>query len=687
MSGTRRGGPPPGSPPGPRSAPRLGPRFGPLLASGETLRDIGGAVSAIPLTHPGNRRWWIAFAAALALLGVFALTLGYLLYAGPGIWGNNNAVVWALDIASYDWWIGVACGSVLVSGVLMLLEAEWRGAVNRIAETVALLATAAAGLYPIIHLGRPWFFFWNLPYPNTYDLWPQFRSPLLWDAIDIVSFLVIALSLWYIGLLPDLATLRDRAHAEAMRQREVGAPTRRVALLRAQVYGIVASGWRGSAAHWQIWGQAYRTVALLGVLLVISVQTGASVMLAGSLMPGWHGTLLPISFLVHAVLSGVGVTAAIVVTVRVVYGLDALITARHLDVLGRLMLCLGCASAYCYAAEAFGTLLNGHAPERAVLIRRFTGAHAPAFWTAVICLVGAPQVLWSARARVSPLAIAAVGLLAAAGAYADHVMVLVVTLTQDFLPAARLSYAENAWGIATFAGSVGLFLTLLLLFLRYLPAVSIAETRRLALAQAPAAGAAEAARGVRRPEAEPHAGPLWGVAAAFATQADLAAALQALSGMRGGDVHLDGHGPVPMPRALRPLGLEGRSILPYALAGALLGGGAFYALCVYATAYDYVFLIGGRPRFSWPSFVVPSVSCAMMTGCLAIHVALLVLNRLPRLNHPAFNIPGFLRASDDRFFLSAEAQGDGFDAGRIERRLAALPAEAGRPLEIRRIPR
>jgi Ni/Fe-hydrogenase subunit HybB-like protein len=615
--------------------------------------------------------------------------LGYLLAAGPGIWGNNNAVVWALDIASYDWWIGVASGSLLVSAVLLLLGAEWRGAVNRVAETLALIATAAAGLYPIIHLGRPWFFFWNLPYPNTYNLWPQFRSPLLWDAIDIVAFLVICVSLWFIGLLPDLATLRDRAFAEAKRQADAKAPTRKIARLRAQVYGIAASGWRGSAAHWQIWVQAYRTVALLGVLLVVSVQTGASVMLAGSLMPGWHSTLLPVSFLVNAVYSGVGMTAVIVMLIRLVYGLDALVTPRHLDVLGRLLLCLGCASAYCYAAEYFDTFLNGDAQARGVLARRMTGDHALISWTAILCLVLPAQILWSVRARTAPLALAAVGLLVAIGAYADHVMVLVVTLTQDFLPSSRLPYGVDIWGIATFAGSVGLFLTLLLLFLRYLPAISIVESRRLALTEAPAVqdAARAAASRTAGPEENPTEAPLWGVSASFASQGDLAAALQAVSGIGPDHVHLDGHGPVPMPRTLRPLGLEGRSILPYALAGALLGGAGFYGMCVYATAYDYVFLIGGRPRLSWPSFVVPSISFAMMAGCVAIHLALLVLNRLPRLNHPAFNIPGFLRATDDRFFLTAEARDDRFDAARIERRLAGLPAEAGRPLEIRRIPR
>ncbi|MCJ2026242.1 quinol:electron acceptor oxidoreductase subunit ActD [Methylobacterium sp. J-067] len=653
----------------------------PAIRPGEDMRSVGEAVTTITLAHPAGRRWWIAFAGAAALLGLFALTLCYLLYEGVGIWDNNNAVVWALDIASYDWWIGVACGSLLVSGILLLLGVEWRGPVSRVAETVGLLATAAAGLYPIIHLGRPWFFYWNLPYPNTFGLWPQFRSPLLWDAIDIVSFLVLALSLWYIGLLPDIACLRDRAYAEAARQIEAVAPTRKTALLRARAYGILASGWRGSAAHWQIRGQAYRIVALLGVLLVVSVQTGASVMLAGSVMPGWHGTLMPVSFLVHAVLSGVGVTAALMMLVRGVYGLSSLVTDRHLDVLARLMLCLGCASAYCYGAEIFDTFLAGDAAGRAVLMRRMEGGHALAFWAAVIGLTLPPQAFWSARARRSPLILAVVGLLVAAGAYADHVMILVVTLTQDFLPSSRLPYSIDHWGVATFVGSIGLFLTLILLFVRYLPSVSITEIRRLV----PTGAQAAAAASTRRPEGERDA-PLWGVAASFPSEAELAAALQALSSLQD-RIHLDGYGPVPMPRTLRALGLEGRSILPYALGGALVGGAAFYGMCIYATAYDYVFLVGGRPRFSWPSFVVPSVSFAMLTGCLAVHAALLWLNRLPRLNHPAFNIPGFLNASQDRFFLAVELRDDSPEAARIERRLAALPQGSGRPLAIARIPR
>ncbi|HEV7439583.1 MAG TPA: quinol:electron acceptor oxidoreductase subunit ActD [Methylobacterium sp.] len=660
-----------------------------LIGPDATIRGIGSTVTGIPLGHPANRRWWIAFAGALALLGVFGAAIGWLLLNGVGIWGNNNAVVWALDIASYDWWIGIASGSLLVSAVLLLLGAEWRSAINRIAETSALLCTLAAGLYPILHLGRPWFFYWNLPYPNTLALWPQFRSPLVWDAIDIVSYLVVCVSFWYIGLLPDLAALRDRAYEAALATEKTYGRIRTLALLKAQLYGILAAGWRGSASHWQLWVQAYRTIGLLGVLLVVSLQTGASVMLAGSVLPGWHDTILPVTFLVNAVFSGVGVTAALTVMIRAVYGLDALITERHLAILARLMLCLGLASLYCYATEIFSTFLHGDAYERATLVRRMTGAHAWAFWTIVACMLVPVQAFWFAAARRSGLTIAAIGILVAIGAYADHFMVLVVTLQQDFLPSSRLAYGVSVWGLATLAGSIGLFLTLLLLFLRYLPVVSITETRRLALDHAPAARAAPREPGdpLAAGDADPRDAPLWGISAEFASEADLVAAAKALNRFQSEHVHVDAHGPVPIPEALRALRIRDRSIRPYAILGALLGGGAFLAMCIYATAYDYPFLIGGRPRFSWPSFVVPSVSFAMMSGTLAIHLALLVLNRLPRLNHPAFNIPGFSRSTADRYFLSAEAQGDDFDAEAIAETLASLPPEAGRPITIRRIAR
>ncbi|GJD47880.1 hypothetical protein OPKNFCMD_0592 [Methylobacterium crusticola] len=652
-----------------------------LLAAQADFASIGRAVAGGP-DRTRARPWWIAFAGACGLLAVFAAALFWLLLNGVGVWDNNNPVVWALDIVAYDWWIGIACGALLVSTTLRLTGAPWRSAIDRVAETATVLAAAAAALYPIIHLGRPWVFYWTLPYPNTLALWPQFRSPLVWDAVDIVSFLGLASSIWYLGLLPDLAALRDRAFEAALaelRAADAGrGRRRRTTLLRAQAYGILALGWRGAVVHWERWLLATRTLAVLGLILVVSLQTGASVMLAGSVLPGWHDTLLPVTFLIGSLLSGVGVTAALTVLVRRALALEALITERHLAALGRLMLVLGLASAYCYATEIFASLLHGDAFDRAVVVRRLAGAHAWAFWTIVACALLPVQLFWLRAARRSGPAVALVGILVAVGSFADHFMLLIVTLSHDFLPSSAHSYAAGAWGVATLAGSVGLFLALLLIGLRTLPMVSIVETRRLAEAhpQGPAAG--EAAP--REPETAP--APLWGVTAEFASARDLAAAMRTVGSL---GARREAYGPVPMPEAAEILGQPAGHIPLFALAAALAGAAAFMAMCLYAVGIDYVFDIGGRPRLSWQSFVVPSVSFGMLCGALATVLALLVENRLPRLNHPAFNIPDFTRATQDRFFLAFEARDDRFDAERIERALLSL--RGPRALMIRRVPR
>ncbi len=445
----------------------------PFLAGGETYRSVGRRVADIAFRHPLRWRWWLAFAVSLGMTGLLAAAVFLLLYEGVGIWGNNIPVTWALDIASYDWWIGIASGSLLISATFLLLGIEWRGALNRITETTALIAAAAAGLYPIIHLGRPWFFYWNLPYPNTLVLWPQFRSPLFWDAVDIISFLGIALSLWSIGLLPDLATLRDRALEEVERQDGRGR-------FRAQLYGIVSLGWRGSAAHWRRWVQAYRIAAGLGVVLVVSLQTGAAVMFAGTVEPGWHDTLLPFAFVVAALYSGVAFMAAAAVLLRSIFGLADYITGRHLDLIAWMLLGLGLLNLYCYGQEFFTTLIGGTSFDVAVLGRRFAGEHAWALWTIIICSLVPVHVFWLARARRSPVLLFVVGLLVTAGIYADHFMVLVVTLQQDFLPSAYHPYVVYAWEVLTLLGSVGLFFAIALLALRYVPLVSIVGIKPMA---------------------------------------------------------------------------------------------------------------------------------------------------------------------------------------------------------------
>ena len=445
-----------------------------LIEPGQNWQSVEREVIGLALDNRIGLRWWIAFAASAGLFGIMLICLAWQLYEGVGVWGNNNPVEWALDIVSYDWWIGIASGALVVSAVLLLTDAQWRGALNRITETMGLVAAAAAGLYPIVHLGRPWFFYWNLPYPNTFQLWPQVRSPLFWDAIDIVSYLGITLSFWYVGLIPDLASMRDRAVERI--GRGPGMPIR---LLRAQLYGLAAAGWRGSAMHWARWTQVYRTIAIFGVLLVLSLQTGASVMFAGVAEPGWHDTLLPVTFLAGSILSGVGGVAVLAVVLRKVFRLGPLITERHLDLIAILLLGLAILSLYCEAASFGLTSLTGSDYDKATLARRLTGINAWSTWTLITCALIPPHLFWIPALRRSGFLLFLVGLLAVIGIYGDHFMVIVITLQHDYLPSSAHPYAPTIWGLGTFFGSVGLFAMLILLFLRYLPAISVVEVRRL----------------------------------------------------------------------------------------------------------------------------------------------------------------------------------------------------------------
>ena len=634
------------------------------LSPGRALGDI---VADIPLARGGWGRWWLAIAGSLALCGLLVVSLGFLFWQGVGIWGNNIPVTWALDIVSYDWWIGIACGGLLVSGLFLLLDVEWRGAINRISETMALLAAAAAAVYPIIHLGRPWFFYWNLPYFNTFALWPQFRSPLYWDAIDILAFLGVALAFWFTGLLPDLANLRDRACAR------IGADGK--GRLRAQLYGIAALGWRGSAVHWHRWTHAYRILALLGLLVVGSLQTGAAVMFAGTAEPGWHDTLLPIEFLIGAVLSGVGMLTMLTMVLRSAFRLQALITVRHLDVLSWLMLGLGCVLLYCEAASVFAVLVGHDAADHANLARRFAGPHAWAWWMMIAGALLPVHLLWFGAFRRSPSTLAIVGLCAAAGIWGDHFTVIVVTLQRDFMPSAAHGYSIDLWELATFLGSAGLFLFLLLLFLRLLPIVSLVETR-----EERAAGLK--GRAVARWPAPDLQATHWAVGAEFADAAALVAAVRLLRSRHLRRVET--YTPVPYRAVDQALGLSSHALRIVAGLGFVVGGGAMFGMCTYATVYDYVFDIGGRPRFSWPSFVVPSVSCGLLCAGLATFLAMISANRLPRLNHPAFNIPGFLGASQDRLFVVVAAHEEDIDPAVIEQAFADLD---DRPLASGRVPR
>ena len=418
-----------------------------------TDRTVPDRIATVALEHPGQRRWLLALLASLGLVGLLMASIAWALVEGVGIWGNNIPVAWALDIVSYDYWIGLATGALLTSAATLLFGTGLRGGVNRVAETVAVVAALAAAIYPILHLGRPWFFFWNLPYPNTLVLWPQFRSPLVWDEMDILGYLAVSLTFWYVGLIPDLAAMRDRSRS----------------LLRARIYGVAALGWRGSAVHWRRWRHAYRSLAVLAVLIVVCLQTGASVMYAATVEPGWHDTLLPALFVATAAFTGLAGVLAVAVVVRQGLGLQQAVTTAHLDLLGKLLLGAGIASIYCYGFDLFGSGMGHDGFALAVQARRLPGSLAWSYWAVSGAAVVPVALLWLAPWRRGPAVALAVSVLVLVGMWADRFMLLVSTQVRDFLPSSQHAYASTFWEWSTFVGTAGLLMLLLLLGARYLP--------------------------------------------------------------------------------------------------------------------------------------------------------------------------------------------------------------------------
>ncbi|MEX2175564.1 MAG: NrfD/PsrC family molybdoenzyme membrane anchor subunit [Pirellulaceae bacterium] len=445
-------------PPGDRGA-----GSSPVIEPGHTYATVTDQISAIVLTGRTPRSWWVAFCISLSLLMVFLYATVYLLTTGVGIWGNNIPVAWAFDIINFVWWIGIGHAGTLISAVLLLFRQQWRTSINRFAEAMTLFAVACAGLYPLLHLGRPWVFYWLLPYPNTLGLWPQFRSPLVWDVFAVSTYATVSLLFWYVGLIPDLATLRDRA-------------TRRWAQV---IYGVLAMGWRGSATHWHRYQTAYLLLAGLATPLVVSVHSIVGLDFAASTVPGWHVTLFPPYFVAGAIFSGFAMVMTLAIPLRQVYSLQDFITLRHLSNMAKVMLATGLMVAYGYLMEAFFAWYSGNPYERYLAVNRAMGPYAALYWSLIFCNVLVPQLLWFRRVRKNVPLLFAIALIVNVGMWLERFVIIVISLHRDYLPSSWEMYYPTVWDFAHFFGSIGLFLTLLLLFIRFLPVISIFELREL----------------------------------------------------------------------------------------------------------------------------------------------------------------------------------------------------------------
>ena len=438
------------------------PRY-PVIAPGHTLTTVTDQISSIVLRKRAPLGWWIAIAITGAMTLMLLVAITRLVTTGIGIWGNNQPVGWGFAIINFVWWIGIGHAGTLISAILLLLRQAWRTSINRFAEAMTLFAVANAGIYPLLHTGRPWLAYWLLPYPNTMGTWPQFRSPLIWDVFAVSTYATVSLLFWYVGLIPDMATLRDRAKR----------PVARI------LYGVLAMGWRGAARHWERYETAYLLLAGLATPLVVSVHTVVSFDFAAGIVPGWHTTVFPPYFVAGAIYAGFAMVLTLAIPLRAIYRLEDFITERHLENMAKVMLATGLIVVYGYAIEAFMSWYSGSPYESYMLQNRLTGPYRYEYWALLLCNVLAPQVLWSRKARKNIYVLFAVAMFVNVGMWLERFIIVVTSLSRDFLPSSWRIYHGTGWDWAMFLGTIGFFLFLMFLFIRFLPMISIFEMRTL----------------------------------------------------------------------------------------------------------------------------------------------------------------------------------------------------------------
>jgi molybdopterin-containing oxidoreductase family membrane subunit len=435
----------------------------PLVGPGETPASVTMKIGDVPLSHPHPRFWWAGFIVAFMLVMVLAGSIGWLLTRGIGVWGINIPVAWGFAIVNFVWWIGIGHAGTFISAILLLLHQEWRTSINRFTEAMTLFAVACAGLFPLLHLGRPQFFYWLLPYPDTMGLWPQFRSPLVWDIFAVSTYATVSFLFWYVGLVPDFATLRDRAPTRAKRR----------------LYGLLSFGWRGDARHWVHYEKLYLLLAGLATPLVVSVHSIVGLDFAVALLPGWHSTIFPPYFVAGAIFSGFAMVLTLVIPLRQVYGLKNYITTRHLELMAKVLMATGWIVIYGYFTEFFAAWRSGDVFDRYMALNRATGPYAPWFWLLLACNLLSPQVLWWKAMRRNPVVLWSVSIVVNVGMWLERFIIVVTSLHRDYLPSSWGMFVPTFWDWSTFVGTLGLFAALVFLFIRYLPAISMAEMRRL----------------------------------------------------------------------------------------------------------------------------------------------------------------------------------------------------------------
>jgi Ni/Fe-hydrogenase subunit HybB-like protein len=435
----------------------------PVLGEGQTLASATSKISGLVLRRRIHPSYLLALMFAFLLTTALGYTAVYLIGKGIGIWGVNIPVAWGFAIVNFVWWIGIGHAGTFISAMLLLMRQDWRTSINRFAEAMTLFAVACAGMFPLLHLGRPWVFYWLVPYPNTMRLWPQFRSPLVWDVFAVGTYFTVSLIFWYVGLVPDFATMRDRARSK----------------LGWIIYGVLALGWRGASRHWKRYHTAYLLLGGLAAPLVISVHSVVGMDFAAALVPGWHTTIFPPYFVAGAIFSGFAMVLMLAIPMRTIYGLQDLITIRHIDNCAKLMLITGTIVAYGYAEELLMGWYSGSTFDSYMDMNRMFGPYAWSWWTIVACNVVAPQFLWLRQVRQNVPLMFLMSLIVQTGMWTERFVIVITSLHRDFMPSAWGVYHQTLWDYLALFGTVGFFFLCFLLFVRLIPMISMAEVREL----------------------------------------------------------------------------------------------------------------------------------------------------------------------------------------------------------------
>ena len=420
---------------------------------------------ATAVLHPGVLPGWlIGFLIAFALVQMFLFAITALLIKGVGLWGVNQPVGWAFGIINFVWWIGIGHAGTLISAILLLFRQRWRMSISRFAEAMTIFAVMCAAVFPVFHTGRPWLAaYWLFPYPNSMSLWPNFKSPLIWDVFAVSTYATVSIVFWYVGLIPDFATMRDRAQR----------------LWVKRIYGIVSLGWRGSAKHWQRYEVASLLLAGLATPLVLSVHTVVSFDFAVSVLPGWHATVFPPYFVAGAIYSGFAMVLTLAIPIRAYYGMEDFITLRHIQNMAKVMLATGLIVFYGYAVEAFMAWYSANSWEGFMIKNRMTGPYWYMYWTLILCNGVIPQLLWFKKVRTNIPVLFAIAIVVNIGMWLERFVIIVTSLARDFLPSSWGMFAGTMWDWMTFIGTLGLFTWLLFLFLRFIPMISMFEMRTI----------------------------------------------------------------------------------------------------------------------------------------------------------------------------------------------------------------